>query len=171
MTSRRTKHSERIAQAAFRLTPIARSVQLALLPGLLTGLSPATLHAAPAGGAVQAGQAYIAQNASKSVTAIHQGSHRVAIDWQSFNVKSHELVQFHQPSATASALNRIFDQRPSEIFGQVKANGQIMLMNPNGVFFKPGARVNVGSLIAGAMQIGIDDFMSGNYKLEALENA
>ena len=171
MTLRRTKPSERISQTAFRLTPIARSVQLALLPGLFIGLNPETSHAAPAGGAVQAGYGYISQNASKSVTAIHQASARLAIDWQSFNVQSHELVQFHQPSARALALNRIFDQRPSEIFGQVKANGQIMLMNPNGVFFKPGARVNVGGLIAGAMHIGIDDFMSGNYKLEALDNA
>ena len=171
MSLRRTTYSGGVADDAFRLKPIARSVQLALLPGLFIGLSPNAAQAASAGGAVQAGQGYINQNATKSVTSIYQGSQRLAIDWQSFNVKPHELVQFHQPNARASALNRIFDQRPSEIFGRVKANGQVVLLNPNGVFFKPGAQVNVGILIAGAMQIGIDDFMSGNYKLKALEGA
>ena len=171
MTQCKTKPGERtVRNDAFRLKPIARSVQLALLPGLFIGLNSSPSHAAPAGGAVQAGQGYIQQNTSKSITDIHQASHRLAIDWQSFNVRANELVQFHQPSAF-TALNRIFDQRPSEIFGRVKANGQVMLMNPNGVFFKPGARVNVGGLIAGAMNIGIDEFMSGNYKLEALDNA
>ena len=177
MTMRRSRQSDRPAEPLFRLTPMARSVQLALLPGLLIGLNAGSAFAAPTGGAlamhngVPAGSATITQNASKSVTTINQTSHRVAIDWQTFNVYQNELVQFKQPSARASALNRIFDQRPSEIFGQIKANGKVVLMNPNGVFFKPGAQVNVGSLIAGAMQIGVGDFMSGNFKLEALENS
>ena len=177
MTMRRSRKFNRPEEPSFRLTPMARSVQLALLPGLLFGLNAGSAFAAPTGGAVAmhnglpAGNATITQNASGSLTTINQSSHRVAIDWQTFNVHQNELVQFIQPSARASALNRIFDQKPSEIFGQIKANGQVVLMNPNGVFFKPGARVNVGSLIAGAMQIGVGDFMSGNYKLEALENA
>ncbi|MCB1746444.1 MAG: autotransporter-associated beta strand repeat-containing protein, partial [Gammaproteobacteria bacterium] len=151
------------------LHPLARAVRLALVPGVVLGLGPQVAVAGPTGGQVRAGQAAITQG--PGVTTINQQSARAAIDWQSFNVAKHETVQFNQPGARAATLNRIFDQKPSEIFGQVKANGQVVLMNPNGVFFKPGARVNVGSLVAGAMQVGIDDFMRGSYSLQALKEA
>ncbi|MGE3564505.1 MAG: filamentous hemagglutinin N-terminal domain-containing protein, partial [Gammaproteobacteria bacterium] len=154
---------------ASSLNPLSRAVRLALVPGVVLGLGPQAVVAGPTGGQVRAGQAAITQ--SGPVTTISQQSARAALDWQSFNVAKHETVQFQQPSARAATLNRIFDQNPSEIFGQVKANGRVVLMNPNGVFFKPGARVNVGSLVAGAMQVGIDDFMRGSYSLEALKNA
>ncbi len=156
---------------ALRLTPLTRAIQMALLPGLALGLPPLTALAAPTGGEVQAGAATITQSPSASLTTIQQATQRAAIDWQSFDVARHETVQFNQPNARASVLNRIGGQSPSQIFGQVKANGQVVLMNPNGVFFKPGAQVNVGSLIAGAMRIGVDDFMRGNYRLDALRGS
>lgn len=168
MVRRGSESSPRLGSQAFRLKPLTRSVQLALLPGLAFGLQPFAAQAAPTGGHVQAGAATIVQNAPAGLTTIQQQSQRAAIDWQSFDVARHETVQFNQPNARASVLNRIGGQSPSQIFGQVKANGQVVLMNPNGVFFKPGAQVNVGSLVAGAMQIGIDDFMRGNYRLDAL---
>ena len=155
------------ARSPFRLTRLARSVQLALLPGLVATFASAPLAAAPVGGQVRAGRANISQDAAHRVTTISQHSQRTAIDWQSFDVAKGEQVRFQQPNAKSSALNRIFDQKPSEIFGQIKANGQVVLMNPNGVFFRPGAEVNVGGLIAGAMHVGIDEFMSGRYQLSA----
>ncbi|MEQ8662230.1 MAG: filamentous hemagglutinin N-terminal domain-containing protein, partial [Gammaproteobacteria bacterium] len=166
--SRRAVHDEEgDGRAGWRPTRMALAVRAALLPGLAAGLAPLPAAAAPTGGEVRAGSAAIAHNASRSVTTVQQHSQRAAIDWQTFNLAPHEQVRFVQPNAQAAVLNRIFDQRPSEIFGQVHANGQVVLMNPNGVFFRPGARVNVGSLVAGAMQVGIDDFMRGNYRLEA----
>ena len=36
-------------------------------------------------------------------------------------------------------------------------------MNPNGVFFKPGARVNVGGLVASGLNISDKDFLAGKY--------
>ena len=158
-------------RSPFRLHPLARAMQLALLPGLLATLASAPLAAAPGGGQVRAGSASIKHDASRGVTTIKQNSPRTAIDWQSFNVAKGEQVRFKQPNAKAVALNRIFDQKPSEIFGKVKANGQVVLMNPNGVFFRPGAEVNVGGLIAGAMRVGVDEFMSGRYKLSAQDGS
>ena len=171
MNVRGLKDHRRETEPEFRLNPLSRSVKLALVPGLLLGLAPGAAFGAPTGGQVKAGAASISQNASKSLTSIVQQSQRAAIDWQTFNVQKSQTVHFQQPNVKASTLNRIFDQNPSQIFGNIKANGQVVLMNPNGVFFKPGSRVNVGSLIAGAMQIGIDDFMRGSYRLQALKDA
>ena len=169
MTARITNSDPPAAGTRFKLRPLARSIHLALIPGLAASVLINPASAAPTGGVVQAGAGSISH--SSTVTTINQQSARLAIDWATFNVGASESVNFHQPGRTAEALNRIFDQNPSEIFGQINANGRVLLMNPNGVFFKPGAQVNVGSLIAGAMQIGLDDFMAGNYRLEALQNA
>ena len=158
-------------RSPFRLTPLARSVQRALLPGLVATLASAPLAAAPTGGQVRAGSAQITHDAGRGVTTIRQNTPRAAIDWQSFNVAKGEQVRFKQPNARATALNRIFDQSPSQIFGQIKANGRVVLMNPNGVFFRPGAEVNVGGLIAGAMHVGVDEFMSGRYQLSAAQGS
>ena len=158
-------------RSPFRLHALARALQLALLPGLVATLASTPLAAAPSGGQVRAGSASIKHDAGRGVTTIKQNSPRTAIDWQSFNVAKGEQVRFKQPNAKAVALNRIFDQKPSEIFGKVKANGQVVLMNPNGVFFRPGAEVNVGALIAGAMRVGVDEFMSGRYQLHAQDGS
>ena len=168
MNMRDPRTAESSATMRFALTPIARSVQLALLPGLIAGFGSASVLAAPIGGHVRAGQGQI--NQSGNQTTINQSSQRLAVDWASFNVAHNELVQFKQPNAKASALNRIFDQKPSQIFGQIKANGQVVLVNPNGVYFKPGAEVNVGGLIAAATHVGVNEFMSGHYQLDTVSS-
>jgi len=133
---------------------------------LLLGLHTGNVIAGPEGGQVTAGQATISTPTATS-TVIDQATQNVAIDWQSYNVKQNELVQYLQPNAAASALNKIFDQNPSQIFGTIKANGQVILVNPNGVFFSPTARVSVGSLIASGIDIKTDDFMQGKLNFDA----
>ncbi|MEX2352602.1 MAG: filamentous hemagglutinin N-terminal domain-containing protein, partial [Gammaproteobacteria bacterium] len=151
------------------LTPLAYCIRQALFPaGLL--FTATTVLAGPEGGQVVGGNASIARPDS-ATTVINQQSHNVAIDWTRFNINHNELVQFHQPSSSAAALNHIHDQNPSQIHGSLRANGQVLLVNPNGVFFSPTARVNVGSLIASGLDLKTDDFMSGNYNFQALQGA
>jgi hemagglutinin-like protein len=47
--------------------------------------------------------------------------------------------------------------------GKINANGQIVLVNPNGIFFGPTASVNVGGLIASGLNISTFDFLNGDY--------
>lgn len=148
------------------LKPLARQIRLALL----LGVAASEVFAAPQGGQVVAGQGQISAPDALT-TRITQQSANLAIDWQSFNVKSNELVEFRQPGRNAQALNRIFDQNPSQIFGRLNANGRVLLMNPNGVVFGPGAQVNVGSLVAAGLQAKVDDFMAGRLHLEGLDGA
>ena len=145
------------------LRPLASFICRASLPaGLLLGAG--TAFAGPQGGQVVGGQGTIS-TPNTNTTVIDQQTHRLAIDWTSFNVQKQELVQFNQPSSTASALNRIFDQQPSQIFGSIRANGRVILVNPNGVFFSPTARVSVGSLVASGLTITTEDFMAGNEQI------
>ena len=125
----------------------------------LAWLFPLTLaklvEAAPQGAQVVSGQAVIQQStqAGKSVTTVTQSSPKATLNWLSFNVASGEAVQFVQPSSSAVSVNRISDPQGSRILGQLSANGQVWLINPAGVYFGPGAQVNVGSLVASTLNL------------------
>ncbi len=115
---------------------------------LLTNAS--FVHAAPSGSEVTAGSGAITQ--SGNAVTIDQSSSRLAINWQSFNIGSGESVTFNQPSSQAIALNRILGQDPSTILGSLSANGQVFLLNPNGVLFGAGAQVDVGGIVASTLR-------------------
>lgn len=174
MTKRPQTHSRKRREEVFagaRLKPLAAHIRRALFPGLVLGLQVGSAVAGPQGGQVVGGAGSIARP-NAATTVINQNSHNLAIDWQKFNVGTHELVQFNQPGRNAQALNRIFDQNPSQIHGRINANGRVLLMNPNGVIFGRTAQVNVNALVAAGMRnIPVEDFMAGKFKLEALDGA
>ena len=114
-------------------------------------LTAVVVEAAPLGGQVVAGAGTVTE--SGSTTTIRQSSQNLSLDWQSFNVAPRETVDFVQPSATSIAVNRIFDTNGSQILGHLNANGQVYLINPNGVVFGRGAQVNVGGLVASTLDL------------------
>lgn len=118
-----------------------------------------TTYALPTGGQVSAGQGDIAQ--SGSAMTVNQQSQNLAINWQTFNIGATESVTFAQPNASAIALNRVLGADPSQIYGRLSANGQVWLLNPNGVLFGGGAQVNVGGLVASTLNISDADFLAG----------
>ena len=123
---------------------------------------PTVLLANPAGPSVVGGQATVSGVGTSHVT-INQASQRAILNWQSFNIAPNEVTQFIQPNASAIALNRIFDQNPTQIMGSLQANGTVMLVNPNGVLFGANAQVNVGGLIASSLNITNANFLAGHY--------
>lgn len=135
----------------------------------LSLVAASAAQAAPEGGAVSRGSASISQNGKK--TDIHQSSSKVILDWRSFDIGADEHTEFHQPSRSAIALNRINDTKASQINGKLTANGNIMLINPNGVVFGKGAQVDVGSLTATTANIDNDDFMAGKMDFKHAGNA
>ena len=96
-----------------------------------------------------------------SSTRIEQFSDRAIIDWRSFGIGAGDQVVFLQPSAQAATLNRVTGEQVSVILGRLDANGQVLLINPNGIVFGGGAQVNVGSLIATTSNISDANFMAG----------
>src|ERR1700683_3327100 len=113
------------------------------------GASAVSATSHPLGAQVVSGTASITQ--SGNTTDVRQSSSDVSIDWLSFNVGAQASVDFIQPSASAVAVNRISGANGSEILGHLDANGQVYLINPNGIVFGQGAQVNVGGLVASTL--------------------
>jgi len=132
---------------------------------MMQWVCPPLMLANPTGPAVVGGDATVSGVGTSHVT-INQASQRAILNWQSFSIAPHEVTQFNQPNASAIALNRIYDQNPSQILGSLRANGTVMLVNPNGVFFGPNAQVNVGGLIASSLNITNANFLAGHYLFE-----
>jgi len=108
------------------------------------------------------GAATAAINAATRTMTVDQATLRAVIDWQQFNIGTGATVQFnHQQGAGSATLNRILDANPSVIQGAIRAAGEVYLINQNGILFKDGAQVNVGSLIASSLQIRDEAFARG----------
>jgi trimeric autotransporter adhesin len=104
-----------------------------------------------AGGQIVSGAGQIQQVGT--TTTIVQNSPTLSLNWQSFNIAPNQTVNFEQPGSSAIAINRIFSNTPSEIYGHLDANGQVWLINPNGILFGQNAQVNVGGLVASTLDI------------------
>ena len=167
-----SSHSERelksFSKSQFQLHKVASiaSSIFAIAAVSFFGISSASAagnsvpaNALPTGGQVVAGQAAISQ--SNNVMNINQSSQRGVINWDSFNVGSNATVNFNQPNASSSTLNRVNGATQSMINGAVNANGQVIFVNPNGVIFGKGAEVNTGGITATTMNISDSDYMNG----------
>ncbi|WP_029143862.1 filamentous hemagglutinin N-terminal domain-containing protein [Methyloversatilis discipulorum] len=128
----------------------------AALPGLVI--------ANPTGHQIVQGQVGIqAQGSTLNITA----SDRAIINWKQFSIQPGETTRFIQPHSTATVLNRVVGQDPSQILGNLIANGRVFLINPNGVLFGAGAKVDTAGLVASTLNISNEDFTAGRLKFNA----
>jgi len=127
---------------------------LALVPGLAL--------AGPSGEQVVAGTVGVARP-DANTTTVTQGSSSAVVNWHSFSVDGQEYVQFVQPGAQAAILNRVTGGNASQILGRIEANGRVFLVNPQGVYFGAGAKVDTSGFAASTLDIANDDFMRGRY--------
>jgi filamentous hemagglutinin family protein len=142
-----------------------RGCALASVSILSVVVASVAANAQPSGGAVVAGQAQI--SGSGATTLINQTSAKAIINWQSFSVGQGGSVQFNQPSSSAITLNRVTGASASSIEGAIRANGQVWLLNPNGLLFGKGATINVGGLLATSSDIADQDFLAGRYNFSS----
>ncbi|QNM88968.1 beta strand repeat-containing protein [Aliarcobacter cryaerophilus] len=120
--------------------------------------------AAPSGGVVTSGDANISQ--AGKVTNISQSTQKASINWNKFDIASDETVNFKQPNSSSITLNRVVGNEKSIINGALNANGQVWIINSNGVLFGKGATINTSGLLATTKDISDADFQAGNYNFK-----
>ncbi len=127
---------------------------------VIASFVPMDALALPTGAQVEAGSISISQPSATDLV-INQGSDRAIINWQNFDILHGESTRFIQPGSDSIALNRIVaGQNATQILGSLSANGKVILVNPNGVFFGVGSKVDVGGLIASTADISSTNFLN-----------
>jgi len=135
-------------QASARAAAGDGGVPDGLVPGGLERLAGGTWTGASA--PVQAGNA----------VNITQTKQQALLDWKTFNVGKNTSVNFDQTAGGVDsgkwiAFNKVFDPsgKPSQIRGQIKAEGQVYIINQNGIIFGAGSQVNARTLVASSLPI------------------
>lgn len=124
-------------------------------------------------GTTWTGVTSITTDSTKNQMTINQNQQYATINWSKFNIGANAVVYFNQKNATGvaqptwAALNRIYDLNPSLIYGSLKADGKVYLINQNGILFGPNSQINVHSLIASTMNLRDGDFLNGIFNFTA----
>ncbi len=129
-----------------------------LLAGSVAAVVSVPALAGPQGEQVVHGSASFHRDGARTTITTSQTA---IINYQSFNLGSHESVTFVQPGAASRVLNRIDGAAPTFIDGSIRANGSVYFVNPAGVIFGANSVINVGNLFAAAGRISNEDFLSG----------
>jgi len=85
---------------------------------------------------------------------------KTIIQWDQFNIEANETTRFIQPNTEASVLNRVMEANPSRLKGRLESNGQVLLINPNGILVGNQAQINTGSFIASSLDINQELFLT-----------
>ena len=120
-------------------------------------------NALPQGASIVNGTVTI--NASPNTMNV-AASDKAIVNWNSYNIGQASTVNYIQPSSSAVILNRVIGVDPSSIYGKLNANGNVFIVNPNGIYFGAGSQVNVGGLVASTLGISNSDFIAGNYNFQ-----
>ena len=143
--------------------------QLAIVSGVAASLL--TSHVAmarPLGAVFVSGS--VGVNVTGNDTLIKQFSNKAILNWSEFSIANGEKVDVEQPDANSVLLNRVITATPSVISGTLNANGQVFIVNPNGITFGSTAQVNVGGLVASTLDISDTDFNNGTYRFASSSN-
>ena len=137
------------------------------IPGFYgnTSAAPPAAKALPQLKSIGQGVGDIVKDAAKNSLLIRQNQAQATINWNSFDIGANASVRFDQQgNKDWAALNRIYDRNPTQIYGQLAADGQVVLINQNGIVFGPGSQVNVHSLCASSLNISDEDFLKKTWK-------
>src|SRR5690242_2331236 len=113
----------------------------------------------PTGGTVAQGSATF--NTSGSQFTVNQTSANACINWQSFNIGAGETTTFVQPSSASLVWNQINDVNPSQILGNLNANGYVVLQNQSGFYIGGQAAISTHGLILTTTPTPMPDLSSG----------
>ncbi len=142
-----------------RTTLLASAMLVALASPALAG---------PIGGNVVAGDVDFETIEGGDPFGVTQNTSAAIVEWQSFNLNDGETFFFNQPNADSAILNRVIGAGQSAIDGELTANGNVFIMNADGVLFGPNSVVDVNGLVATSLDISNANFMASTFDFNML---
>jgi filamentous hemagglutinin family protein len=149
--------AQQAAQAAAREAALKNPSSVP--DGLAEGGLRVDTHSLTAGWANANAPVQSQQADGRTNVAIQQTGDKAILNWETFNVGRNTTVEFRQ-QADWAALNRVNDPqaRPSQIQGQIKADGTVLIANRNGIVFSGSSQTDTRNLVAAAARIGDEQF-------------
>ena len=141
-----------------RNSPLQVMTLTVLFPALLLSTGPVSAN--PSGGVIVHGDVSIA-GGGNGMLNINQNSNLAIINWSDFNIAVGETTRFNQPGADASVLNRVTGGDPSAIYGALQANGNVFVINPNGILVGPSGMIDVHGLVLSTLDLKNGEFLAG----------
>ncbi len=99
---------------------------------------------------------------------VKQTQQKAILTWNSFNVGRETDLYFNQTAGGSKAgqwiaLNRVVDPglAPSRILGTIRAEGQVYVINRNGIVFGGSSQVNVNTFVASTLSLSNEQFTKG----------
>lgn len=86
---------------------------------------------------------------------------RSVIAWDSFSIASGETTYFELPSVDSTVLNRVTSSDPSVLAGFLRSNGQVYLINQNGILVTDQGVINTAGFLASTLDVADSNFLSG----------
>ena len=100
------------------------------------------------------------QSGGQTVVDVQQNSATAVLNWQTFNVGRNTLLNFDQSAGGSQVnqwvvFNKVSDPSgvPSQILGSIQAQGQVYVVNSNGIIFGGSSQVNTHALVASSLPI------------------
>ncbi|MFO1483453.1 MAG: filamentous hemagglutinin family protein [Verrucomicrobiaceae bacterium] len=128
------------------------------LPDVPNGLATGGLEII--GSPVGAGSPQQSLENARTIVTIQQTQQQALLNWKTFNVGNETTVRFDQRAGgedvgTWIAFNTINDPtgNPTQILGSIEAQGQVYLINQNGIIFGGGSVVNTHTLVASSLPL------------------
>ncbi|WP_441276644.1 filamentous hemagglutinin family protein [Tardiphaga sp. 172_B4_N1_3] len=106
-------------------------------------------------------------NGGRTQVTVKQNEQKAILSWKEFNVGRETDLYFDQRAGGADAKNWIALNRvdsgaaPSQVLGSIKAEGQVYVINRNGIIFGGVSQVNVNTLVASSLSLSNAQFMAG----------
>jgi len=138
----------------------------ALMLGLMLGLATPVLEANPSGAVVINGNVSFSQPDTNTLHITN--SNGSVINWQEFSINANETTHFQQSGADSAVLNQIVGSNGSEIMGNLSSNGQVFLINQNGIIFGENAVINTAGFVASTLNLSDQDFLEGRLNFEGV---
>jgi len=154
------KHTDAQVAAMKTLQSSARAI---MTPSSFNGLDPNGLVPSAT---VKWNGASISSSGTANTVNIQQTKQNAYLYWDKFNVGSQTTLNFDQSAGGADvgtwiAFNKVMGNvSPSHIHGSITAQGQVYILNQNGIIFHNGSQVNTHALVASTLPI--NENLAGN---------
>jgi filamentous hemagglutinin len=155
--------AQQSAQAAARTA--AQSASSSVPNGLATGgLVPdsglaSTGVANPVTTWVNATTPVQTTSGGETTVTVTQTGQQALLNWQTFNIGADTTLQFDQSAGGSSvgnwvAINKVANSiSPAQILGHMQAQGQVYVIDQNGILFGGASQINLGALVASSLPI------------------